>query len=61
MPACPFNSSTGINGINRPADTLFGFISRDVGNSLELFANGGIVRSPDFRSDQVTGGVNLWF
>ncbi len=59
--AVPFTGSTGRNGINRPADTLFGFISRDVGNSLELFANGGIVRTPDFNSDQVTGGVNLWF
>ena len=59
--AVPFTGSTGNGGVNRPADTLFGFISRDVGNSLEVFANGGIVRSPDFKSDQVTGGVNLWF
>ena len=59
--AVPFTGSTGNNGVNRPADTLFGFVSRDVGNSLEVFANGGIVRSPDFKSDQITGGVNLWF
>ncbi len=59
--AVPFTNSTGRNGINRPADTLFGFIRHDVGNSLEIFANGGIVRSPDFDSDQITGGVNLWF
>ena len=59
--AVPLTNSTGRNGINRPADTLFGFVSRDVGNSLELFANGGIVRTPDFNSDQITGGVNLWF
>ena len=59
--ATPLTNSTGRNGVNRPADTLFGFISRDVGNSLELFANGGIVRSPDFHSDQITFGGNLWF
>ena len=59
--AVPLTGSTGTGGVNRPADTLFGFISRDVGNSLELFANGGIVRSPDFKSDQVTFGGNLWF
>ena len=59
--AVPFTNSTGRGGINRPADTLFGFINRDIGNSLELFANGGIVRSPDFHSDQVTFGGNLWF
>ena len=59
--AVPLTGSTGNNGVNRPADTLFGFFSRDIGNSLEIFANGGIVRSPDFDSDQITGGVNLWF
>ena len=59
--AVPLTNSTGNNGVNRPADTLFGFFSRDIGNSLEIFANGGIVRSPDFDSDQITGGVNLWF
>lgn len=57
----PLTNATGPVGINRPADTLFGFISRDVGNSLELFANGGIVRSPDFKSDQIAGGVNYTF
>ena len=57
----PLTNSTGTNGVNRPADTLFGFVSRDVGNSLEIFANGGIVRSPDFKSDQITGGVNYTF
>ena len=59
--AVPLTNSTGRNGVNRPADTLFGFISHDLGNSLELFANGGIVRSPDFDSDQINFGGNLWF
>ena len=59
--AVPFTNSTGAGGVNRPADTLFGFVSRDIGKSLELFANGGIVRSPDFKSDTVTFGGNLWF
>ena len=59
--AVPLTNSTGKNGVNRPANTLFGFINRDVGKSLELFANGGIVRSPDFHSDQITFGGNLWF
>ena len=59
--AVPLTNSTGSGGINRPADTLFGFVSRDVGNSLEIFANGGIVRSPDFKSDQITFGGNYSF
>ena len=57
----PLTGDTGAGGVNRPADTLFGFIAHDLSPSLEVFANGGIVRSDDFRSDQVTGGVNLWF
>ena len=57
----PLTNSTGTNGVNRPSDTLFGYISRDLGNSLEVFANGGIVRSPDFHSDQINFGGNLWF
>ncbi len=57
----PLTSATGTNGVNRPSDTLFGYISRDLGNSLEVFANGGIVRSPDFKSDQINFGGNLWF
>ena len=59
--AVQLTDATGAGGINRPADTLFGYISRDVGNSLELFANGGIVRSPDFKSDQINFGGNVWF
>ena len=59
--AVPLTDETGSGGINRPSDTLFGYIARDIGNSLELFANGGIVRSPDFKSDQINFGGNLWF
>ena len=57
----PLTGNTGTGGINRPADTLFGFIAHDLSPSLEIFANGGIVRSSDFHSDQVTFGGNLYF
>ncbi len=59
--AYPITGETGRNDINRPAKTLFGFLNRDLNDALELFAQGGIVRSPDFRSNQVSGGVNLHF
>ena len=59
--AVPLTSSTGAGNVNRPADTLFGYIARDVGRNIELFANGGIVRSPDFESDQINFGTNVWF
>ena len=52
---------TGNNGLNRPADTLFGFLQQDLSDSLELFAEGGIVRAAAFRSNQISGGVNLRF
>jgi hypothetical protein len=54
-------NSTGDGGVNRPADTLFGFLQHDLNNSLGLFASGGIVRSPTFDSDQISGGVDLRF
>jgi len=53
--------STGPTGINRPADTLFGFVQRDLSEELQVFAQGGIVRSPSFHSDQLSGGVNVKF
>ncbi len=61
--AVPLTGSTGTNGINRPADTLFGFFERDLGNNLDFNIRGGIVRVPDsdFRSNQVSGGFNLYF
>lgn len=59
--AHPLTNSTGDGGINRPADTLFGFLNQDVSDALELFIQGGIVRSPDFRSNQASVGVNLRF
>jgi tetratricopeptide (TPR) repeat protein len=59
--AYALTNSTGDDGLNRPADTLFGFLQQDLGDNLELFAQGGIVRSPTFRSNQISGGVNLRF
>ncbi len=59
--AHPLTNATGDGGINRPADTLFGFLNYDLTDALELFAEGGIVRSPDFRSNTISGGANYRF
>lgn len=52
---------TGADDSNRPADTLGAFLQQDLSNNLELFADGFLVRTPSFRSNQVSGGVNLRF
>jgi tetratricopeptide (TPR) repeat protein len=54
-------NSTGDDNLNRPADTLFGFLQQDLSDNVELFAEGGLVRTPTFRSNQISGGVNLRF
>ena len=59
--AYSLTSSTGDGDINRPADTLFGNIEHDVNDTFSIFANGGLVRSPDYRSEQINGGVTLRF
>lgn len=59
--AHPLSENTGIGGVNRPADTLFGFLNYDVNEALQLFVNGGIVRGPNFDSDDITGGLRYWF
>jgi tetratricopeptide (TPR) repeat protein len=59
--ALALTSSTGEDGVNRPADTLFGNFEHDLSSRFSVFANGGIVRSPDYRSNQVNGGVNVRF
>ncbi len=59
--AHPLSNSTGSGGVNRPADTLFGFLSHDLNEDLQLFINGGIVRGPNFDSDDITGGLRYWF
>ncbi len=59
--AYPITGETGDGGLNRPAKTLFGFLNRDLNDALELFAEGGIVRAPAFRSNQISGGVNFRF
>ena len=59
--AHPLSSSTGTGGVNRPADTLFGFLNHDLSDVLQLFVKGGIVRGPNFDSNEVTGGLNYWF
>ena len=51
---------TGDNNANRPADTLFGFVEQDFG-AFTVFANGGVVRTPDFDSNQFTVGGNFRF
>jgi len=59
----PITTTTGRNGINRPAATAFGFIERDLSRNFDVFFNGGIVRVPNgsFKSEQANAGVNLRF
>src|SRR5690606_7035334 len=52
-------NSTGTAGTNRPSDTLFGFLNYDLNDALELFANGGIVRGPNFDSNSGTLGLTI--
>jgi len=59
--AHPLTERTGNAGTNRPADTLFGYLDYDASDLLTLFVNGGIVRAPNFDSNQVAAGVNLRF
>ena len=59
--AYPLTGSTGTNGTNRPAKTLFGFVNYDLNEAIELFAQGGIVRTPEYRSNQINGGLNFRF
>ena len=61
--AVPLTGSTGQNNINRPADTLFGFFERSIGDHLDFNVRGGIVRVPNgaFRSNQISGGLNYSF
>lgn len=57
----PLTNATGNNGRNRPADTLFGYGSYDLSDLVQVFVNGGIVRSPNFNSNDVTAGVTARF
>jgi hypothetical protein len=59
--AHPLTDETGANGRNRPADTLFGYANRDVSDLVSVFINGGIVRSPNFDSNDITAGVTARF
>lgn len=59
--AHPLSNSTGFNGVNRPADTLFGYWQYDLNELMQLFVQGGIVRGPSFDSNDIAGGVNIWF
>ena len=55
----PFTGRTGDD--NRPAKTLFGNVVYEANDFIDLFLNGGIVRSPDFDSNQFNGGVTVYF
>jgi hypothetical protein len=57
----PLTSGTGPAGVNRPANTLFGFLQRDVSDLVQLFVEGGIVRGPNFDSNEISGGLSVWF
>jgi tetratricopeptide (TPR) repeat protein len=57
----PLTSSTGADGNNRPADTLFGFVTYELTDLVDLFLNGGVVRSPNFDSNQFTTGATVRF
>jgi tetratricopeptide (TPR) repeat protein len=43
----------------RPAKTLFGYANYDASDILSLFASGGIVRAPNFHSDDLLAGLTL--
>lgn len=51
----------GVGGPNRPSDTLFGFANYDVNEWIELFVNGGIVRGPNYDSNQAALGATVRF
>ncbi|HEY0075897.1 MAG TPA: tetratricopeptide repeat protein [Abditibacteriaceae bacterium] len=59
--AHPLSDNTGIGGTNRPANTLFGFVQHDISDILQLFVEGGIVRGPNYDSNEITGGLSYWF
>jgi tetratricopeptide (TPR) repeat protein len=59
--AHPITNSTGPNGENRPADTLFGFATYELSDLVDLFINGGTVRSPNFDSNEFTAGATVHF
>ena len=59
--AHPLSDNAGVGGINRPADTLFGFVQHDISDILQLFVEGGIVRGPNYDSNEITGGLSYWF
>ena len=46
---------------NRAASTLFGFANYDISEAVQLFVNGGIVRSSDFNSRDLNFGTTVWF
>jgi hypothetical protein len=57
----PLTGSTGAGGANRPADTLFGFATYELSDLVDLFLNGGVVRSPNFDSNAFTAGATVRF
>jgi hypothetical protein len=59
----PLSDATGggSGGPNRPSDTLFGFVNYDVNELIELFINGGIVRGPNYDSNEITAGATVRF
>ncbi len=57
----PLSDSAGLGGINRPSDTLFGFVQHDLTDLIRLFIEGGIVRGPSFDSNDITGGISIGF
>lgn len=59
--AYPLTGDQGAGGINRPARTLFGFVTYDVNDAFQLFLNGGIVDAPTYNSTDVTLGGTYFF
>jgi tetratricopeptide (TPR) repeat protein len=57
----PLTSSTGTGGVNRPANTLFGFVTYELSDLVDLFLNGGVVRGPNFDSTEFTTGATVRF
>jgi hypothetical protein len=57
----PLTDTTGRNRNNRPADTLFGYANYDINDLLQVFVNGGIVRTPVFDSNSINAGITRRF
>jgi len=59
VPISGRSDAAGGGNNRRDSKSLFGYANYDLSELVELFVNGGIVRSSDFDSNDVTGGITL--